>query len=424
MGIRTSSPLGPVKANPNHPALIGSSASIIAYGNMHRWQINSGFKIGNPTIAGAFNGAATPIGTGATFDGTTNYVDYGTANIPTQEFTFLWGGTFTSIGNFRGLIDCVSGANGWTIFESGTDTLFFSINGYGGATSLSGWTAGQFWHGAVRWKTGGEHAWFRNGVKLSSSSPALTPGTSIASLRIGWQRGGGTVPLAGNLVYGYLIGKWLDDPIITSIHQNPWQVLEDEYEIHFWPAPTGGGITLAVAAASVADALSVPAITQNHQLVVAGASSNSAASNVILSQNHQLAVSSATVYDLVDTVAISVSGSLTLVVAGLNIADAVTTVAITQNHQLAPLAATVSPVTSAIALSQNYQLAPSNLSVADAVGTVSITLSGVTLDISNCIFACLLDTIEIEQEHLFTWTKESAFSSGWTKDSAITNTWS
>jgi len=346
MAIRTVSPLAQIRANPNHPALVKSSASIIAYGNMHRWQINNGFNIANPTIVGPLNGAATPIGTGATFDGTSNYVDYGTANIPTQEFTFLWGGVFSSINNFRGLIDCVSGANGWTIFQSGTDTLFFSINGYGGATSLSGWTAGQFWHGAVRWKTGGEHAWFRNGQKLSSSSVALTPGTSIASLRIGWQRGGGTVPLAGQMAYAYLVGKWIDDPIITSVHQNPWQVLEDEYEIYYWPAATSG-ITLAIANVNAVDTVSTFPITQNHQLAVAGASSNPSAGNVIISQNHQLVVAAASSYDLVDTVSISVSGSLSLVVANLNSADSVSSILLSQNHQLVPLAAISSPTTSA-----------------------------------------------------------------------------
>ena len=237
---RTEQPKGPTPIDRDHPALSGVSSSLIAYGGIEGWLQNSGDLILPPTLGGVGAEGTTSLGSGFVFNGTSTYLDYGTNNIPTQEFTFLWGGVFTSVDNFRGLIDCISGANGWTIFQSGTDTLFFSINGYGGATSLSGWTAGQFWNGAVRWKTGGEHAWFRNGQRLSSSTVALTPGTSIASLRIGWQRGGGTVPLKGPLAYGYLLDKWLDDQNIISLQNNPWQIFEQEPEIIYYPAPSAG----------------------------------------------------------------------------------------------------------------------------------------------------------------------------------------
>lgn len=260
-------PLYPALPDQNHPALAGSSAQIIGYGNASSWSRNAGALIVHPTIGGtAPTSADTEEGSGIVFNGTDNYLDYGTANIPTQEFTFLWGGIFTSVDNFRGLIDCVSGANGWTIFQSGTDTLFFSINGYGGVTSLSGWTAGQFWNGAVRWKTGGEHAWFRNGQKLSSSSVALTPGTSIASLRIGWQRGGGTVPLKGPLAYGYLLDKWLDDQNIISLQNNPWQIFEQEPEIIYYPASSGTNYTLTASPGSFAITGTAAALKYNRVL--------------------------------------------------------------------------------------------------------------------------------------------------------------
>jgi hypothetical protein len=244
-------PLYPDRVDTDHPALVGSAAQIIGYGGAALWARNAGSLIAQPTVGGtAPASVATPYGSGIEFNGTDNYLDYGTANIPTQEFTFLWGGIFTSVNSFRGLIDCISGANGWTIFQSGTDTLFFSINGYGGATSLSGWTAGQFWHGAVRWKTGGEHAWFRNGIKQSSINSVLVPGTSIASLRIGWQRGGGVVPLKGPLAYGYLLDKWLSDDLIISLQANPWQIFESEPEILFYPASTGNAYKLTASAGS------------------------------------------------------------------------------------------------------------------------------------------------------------------------------
>ena len=248
---RTAQPKGPTPIDRDHPALSGVSSSLIAYGGIEGWLQNAGDLILPPTLGGVGAEGTTSLGSGFVFNGTSTYLDYGTNNIPTQEFTFLWGGVFTSVDNFRGLIDCISGANGWTIFQAGPDTLYFSINGYGGATSLSGWTAGQFWHGAVRWKTGGEHAWFRNGQKLSSSSVALTPGTSIASLRIGWQRGGGTVPLAGTMNYAYLLDKWLDDPLIVSLQDNPWQILRPKKRVVYVPPSTGSaGTASGVGAAS------------------------------------------------------------------------------------------------------------------------------------------------------------------------------
>lgn len=243
--IRYAQPLGNIKGNRNHPALAGNVPSIIGYGNSARWQTNNGNIISSPTISGPFGGGATPIGSGFDFNGSSTYLTYPSANIPTQEFTVMWGATFGTFANFRGLCDCGSGANGWNIFESGADTLFFSVNGYGGATSLGGWTPGQFWHGAVRWKTGGEHAWFRNGVKQSTTSLGLTPGTAINPLRVGNHYAGGTSIMVGTFAYFYLISQWLDDTAIILLQQNPWSLLEEDPEILYWPpasAPPVGGV--------------------------------------------------------------------------------------------------------------------------------------------------------------------------------------
>lgn len=245
MAFRFSQPLAQIRADRDHPALVGNVPSIIAYGNAHRWQINNGNVIASPTVTGTMNGVATPIGTGFSFDGSSNYLTYPAANIPTQEFTLLWGGVFTSIASFRGLVDCVSGSNGWTVFQSGSDTLYFSINSYGGTTNHAGWTAGKFWHGAIRFKTGVEHAWFRNGEKLSTTVPVVTPGTTIADLRVGNHYAGGTSLLLGSLAYFYLIAKWLDDSIIIRLQQNPWQLLEEDPEVLYWPpasAPPAGTV--------------------------------------------------------------------------------------------------------------------------------------------------------------------------------------
>ena len=243
MAVHNNQPLGSVRGNPNHPALSGNVPSIIAYGNGARWQVNNGNIIASPTISGALGAVATPLGTGFDLNGSSSYLTYPAANVPTQEFTVLWGGIFGTMANFRGLCDCSSGANGWNIFESGTDTLFFSINGYGGATSLSGWTPGQFWHGAVRWKTGGEHAWFRNGIRQSTTTSALVPGTAINPLRVFNHYAGGTSLMLGSFAYFYLIGKWLDDNIIPAIHQNPWHLLEEDPEILYYPPASVGGPT-------------------------------------------------------------------------------------------------------------------------------------------------------------------------------------
>jgi hypothetical protein len=44
--------------------------------------------------------------------------------------------------------------------------------------------------------------------------------------------------MTGTMAYFYLIAKWLDDAIITPLHQNPWALLEEEPEVYFYPPPS------------------------------------------------------------------------------------------------------------------------------------------------------------------------------------------
>jgi hypothetical protein len=222
----TSQPSYPATKDTSHPIFTGSTNQILTFGGAGGWVYNSGSGIGAPTVGGTSASTTTPGGSALVFNGTDTYVDYGTTNIPTAVFTFLWGGVFTTVDNFRGLVDCISGANGWTIFQVASDTLYFSVNGYAGATSLSGWTPGTFFHGALRFKSGAsnEHAWFRNGTLQSSSTNSMTVGTSISSLRVGWQRGGGYVGLNGPLEYCYLVDTYLNDATIASIAADPYAV--------------------------------------------------------------------------------------------------------------------------------------------------------------------------------------------------------
>lgn len=236
--IRTTQPFGNIRGNPNHPALAGTPASLLAYGGAGRWQVNNGRTIASPSISGTQATTATPIGGGYTFDGSANYLAYPAADIPTQDFTVLWGGIFTTVDSFRGICDCVSGGNGWTLFQASPDGIYFSVNGYGGISVHTGWTAGQFWHGAFRWRNAVEYAWFRNGEKLSTTVPAVTIGTAINPLRVGNHYAGGTSLLLGSLAYFYLIGQWLDDNIIIRLQQNPWALLEEEPEVYYYPPPS------------------------------------------------------------------------------------------------------------------------------------------------------------------------------------------
>lgn len=233
--IRTAQPLGNIRANPNHPALVGNVASIIAYGNAPRWQVNNGNLVASPTISGSQSGVSTPVGSGFVFDGSASYLTYPAANIPTQEFTIFWGGIFTSVDSFRGLCDCISGSNGWSIFQASADTLYLATNSYAGISDTSGWTAGKFWHGAIRFRAGIDLAWYRNGEKILTGFLATAPGTAINPLRVGNHYAGGTSLLLGSLAYFYVIGRFLDDSVIIRLQQNPWALLEEEPEVYYYP---------------------------------------------------------------------------------------------------------------------------------------------------------------------------------------------
>lgn len=219
-----SQPAYPATKDTSHPIFAGSTNQILTFGDVGGWAYNAGSGIGAPTIGGTSASTTTSLGGALVFNGTNTYVDYGTTAIPTQEFTFFFGGVLDVFEGFRGLIDCISGANGWTIFQVSPDVFYFSANGYSGITLSSGWSTGTVVQGAFRWKQGVETAWFRNGTKLNTAAAGTTIGTSISSLRIGWQRGGGFVGLDGSLNYGYLIDKWISDTDIATVHADPYAV--------------------------------------------------------------------------------------------------------------------------------------------------------------------------------------------------------
>lgn len=422
MAIVKVQPLYQAKVDTKHPIFAKVTQSIVSWGNAHRWQRNSGLVIPNPSIGGALNVGITSAGSSFDLNGSSNYLDYGVVDVG-DEFTLFFGVQFDALSGVTGIVDSSNGStNGWSLFTSSTD-IYLSGNHYSGDLLASGWATGQHYHVAVRNKAGVGKDIFRNGVNIATSATALSAVSSpVNNFWVGRLRVSSPQYLNGNLTYFYLVNKYVSDALIKNINGNPWQIFEEEPEFFFPPATSG--LTLVVANTSSADAVSVPAITQDHQLALASAVSNSAASNVILSQTHQLSAASLTSSDLVDTVAISVSGSINLVVAGLNSADAVSAIALTQDHQLALLSASSAPTISAIALSQNHQLGVASLSSASAVGTVAITLNGVTLVLADCVSACLLDPVIITQEHLFTWIKDSSLSFGWTKDSSTSNVWS
>ncbi len=234
-----SQPRSNADVNPDAEVLSRVDNSIILYGNDKNWKVNKGSRIASPVMTGVVAPGRTSGGEALLFNGVDTRLDFGTANIPTSEFTVVWGGTLNTIANFRGLADCINGGNGWTLFYSGTDTLWFSGNGYGGITNFSGWPTGVFHTGAFRYKSGVERAWFRNGRRLASEVDATSISTTIANFWIGSQRGGGSTNLDGSLNFFYLFDKSLSDGAIIKLLNSPYSLIEDR--TLYVQTSTGGG---------------------------------------------------------------------------------------------------------------------------------------------------------------------------------------
>jgi hypothetical protein len=227
-----SQPQNAVPLDLASPVLSGVSNAIILYGDSQAWLRNRaadsqlGSLIPNPTVTGGGITDYTDIGPALEFDGTSTYLDFGTANIPTTEFTLLWGGVFDANDSPRGWIDCTNnGVSGWNIYQGGGDTMYFNNSSYPAGNPSTGWTPGQFFHGALRNKGGVSADWFRNGVKVASGS-GVSPAAPTLPLWIGRLKVGGLPYIKGRFSYLYLVDKFLDDDTLSRIPANPFLVIQ------------------------------------------------------------------------------------------------------------------------------------------------------------------------------------------------------
>lgn len=235
----TNQPLYPARLDKTHPAFAASSAQIICVGDQNGFLRNAGSLIAQPVPGGTLASGTTNSGSALAFNGSSTYLDFGTSNIPTAEFTVLFGGIFDSFDNYRGLIDCTSGATGWNVFQAAGGTLWFSIDGYSGSLSSSGWPVGQTTHGALRNKASVSCDWFRDGAKIATNA-GQSPSPIIVSFLVGNQRGGGSTFLNGRLSYFYLFDRYIGDDLIISLQANPWQIFEAEPVVEIYPAAASG----------------------------------------------------------------------------------------------------------------------------------------------------------------------------------------
>jgi hypothetical protein len=248
--VRTSQPQYPATIESSLPALDGVTASIIAYGPANNWRKNQGSLIASPTFNGAIAAGATPAGSALVFNGTNAYLDYGVANIPTNEFTLLWGGVFDANDSPRGFIDCTNnGVSGWNIYQGGGDTMYFNNSSYPAGNPSTGWTPGRFFHGALRNKYGGSCNWFRDGAKIYTGTGLGPIAAPTLPFWIGRLKVGGLPYLKGRFAYIYLLNKFLDDATITAIHGNPWLLFSAEEEL-ILVSSGGGGVSLSSSAAA------------------------------------------------------------------------------------------------------------------------------------------------------------------------------
>jgi hypothetical protein len=201
-------------------------------------QIHS--PIGQPTAYGTFDYAVTKAGPAAKFNGTNTYVEYAAANIPTVEFTLLWGGVFDANDSPRGFVDCTNnGVSGWNIYQGGGDTMYFNNSSYPAGNPSTGWTPGQFFHGALRNKGGVSADWFRNGAKVASGV-GVSPAAPTLPLWIGRLKVGALPYLKARFSYLYLFDKYLGGETIARIAANPYVIFAPQRKLYLVGAPSSG----------------------------------------------------------------------------------------------------------------------------------------------------------------------------------------
>jgi hypothetical protein len=347
----TNQPLYPAALDLAHPALSRVSASIIAVGDPSGWMRNAGAGIAAPALSGAVASGTTGLGNALVFDGASTFLSYSATNIPTSEFTVLFGGIFDSFDNYRGVADCtVNGASGWNIFQSASGGLWFSVNGYAGTLLSSGWPTGTVVHGALRNRSGASCDWFRDGVNIASTS-GKNPGAVTNPLWIGNQRGNGLPFLSARFAYFYLLDKYLDDLSIAAIAANPWQLFEPEGEDIWVPS---NRCDLSVAPLAQKNTGGAAAIVQVQLLASTASLQSQAATVAPLAQGHFLA-GAASIHNSTASTAAIIQAQLLEFATSIQ-AQAASTGAAAQHHTLAGAASTQANLGAAASAFQAHSL--------------------------------------------------------------------
>jgi hypothetical protein len=410
------------------PVLSGVSNAIILYGDAQSWVVNRAANsqlsslIPNPAVTGGGITDFTDIGPALEFDGTSTYLDFGTANIPTSEFTLLWGGIFDANDSPRGFIDCTNnGASGWNVYQGGGDTMYFNNSSYPAGNPSSGWTVGQFWHGALRNKFGTSCDWFRNGAKIYTGS-GVAPAAPTLPLWIGRLKVGANQYIKGRFSYLYLVDKYLDDDTLSRIPANPFLVFQKPRRIFPFASAAAGvslvgasstqgnacstaaitqaqdlsganssqantgataavsqGLTLSGSASSQANAAGADAVTQAHALVGDASGQENTGSVGTVSQEH--ALSGAASVQANDSASGTVTQGASFVGAASDQANVSSVAAITQSHALVGVASAQGNVSSAAGVTQDHALAASGASQANEGTGGAITL-GVAVNLT------------------------------------------
>jgi len=292
----TNQPLYPARVDLTHPALAGSRAQIICFGDASGFLRNAGDLIAQPIPGGTLASGTTDAGSALAFNGSSTYLDYGTANIPTDEFTVMWGGVFDALSGVTGIVDCSNGSsNGWSLYTSGTD-MYLSGNHYSGDLLASGWATGTFYHGAARYKAGVGPSIFRNGAKIASSGITLSGISNPTNpFLVGQLRVSSPRFITARFSYFYLFDRYLSDDLIISLQANPWQIFEQEQEIIYYPAASGTNYTLTASFGSFAITGTAAALKYNHILPASSGSVSVSGTAATLKRGYSFQVASGSV---------------------------------------------------------------------------------------------------------------------------------
>ncbi|HEU4830678.1 MAG TPA: right-handed parallel beta-helix repeat-containing protein [Candidatus Saccharimonadales bacterium] len=337
----------------SHKALNGVSSAIITYGSANNWTKHQGRRILQPTFSGTAATGNTHQGQALLFNGTDTYLDYGTENIPSSEFTVLWGGVFHNLDGFRGLADCiVNGVSGWSIFASSGDTLWFAFNHYGGYLQSSGWPLSKPVHGALRNKPGVSADWFRDGLKIVSAAGA-SPIAATVPFWIGSQRGGGFPNLSASLTYFYLIDRYLDDATIIELQSNPSQIFKARAR-RLWAVSASASHDLLAENLSQENITDQLIISQDHTLVGEESLQVSTTTDLSVVQKHVIGVGPLSQENIGSTLGIAQNHNL--FASGENQTNIVPSAQLAQKHGLIVEGLIQSNASSGLALSGQEHL--------------------------------------------------------------------